>query len=73
MYDQPYEACVRRAEVAQSVMALSYPGVLSVTLRPGVEREVAEAIASCLRSLPGEPVEVLIGETDWDARLLSDE
>src|SRR3954463_6292862 len=73
MYDQPYEPCVKRAEVAQSVMALSYPGILSVTLRPGVGREIAEAIADCLRSLPGEELEVHIGQVEWNDRLSLDE
>jgi hypothetical protein len=73
MYDQPYEPCVKRAEVAQCVMALSYPGVLSVTLRPGVGREIAETIADCLRSLPGEGLEVQIGQMESNDGLLVDE
>ena len=73
MYDQRYAPCVKRAEVAQSVVALSYPGILSVTLRPGVGRALAERIADCLRSLPGEELEVHIGQTEWNDRLLLDE
>lgn len=64
MYDQPYEGCLDRPEVAAAVMMLSEPGVLNVTLRPGTTAAAAGEIASCLRDLPGEPLTVEVSEAE---------
>jgi len=64
IYDQPYEGCLRRPEVAESIMLLSYPGELHVTLHPAVSADVAQEIAACLRALPGEPLTVEVFRRD---------
>jgi hypothetical protein len=50
---QQIASCVNRGEVAQSVVATSAPGSLSVTLRQGAGRSTANVIAACLRALQG--------------------
>jgi len=60
IYGQPLAPCLEREEVEESVILTSYPGILHVTLRPGASAQVADEIAACLRSLPGEPLTVKV-------------
>jgi hypothetical protein len=58
--DQPYSRCLDRPEVDETFMALSVPGHLTVRLREGTSRVVAEEIAACLRRLPGTAWQVFV-------------
>jgi hypothetical protein len=64
LFGHDVQSCLERDEVEDSVILTSYPGVLNVWLRSGTPRAVADEIAACLRSLPGEPLDVRVGLVD---------
>jgi len=69
---QAVERCVVGDAVEESILTASLPSALSVWLRRGVSREVADGIVACLRSLPGEPLTVTLAQVDEDGTLLDE-
>ena len=69
VYDQDTQSCLDRPEVQDAELLTSYPSILEVRLRPGTPRAVADEIANCLRSLPGELMDVKGAHIDGDGAL----